>query len=131
VFSSLLRALGYVWALPNTLLGLLLGVLSFQRPRLDAGVVVFDRARRGFLWVFARTRWRAITLGHVVLATRRLEGRLRAHEFAHVRQHARLGLLFLPSYLALHLFTGYRQNPFESAALHAEDGEAATRAPRP
>jgi hypothetical protein len=118
--SSVLRGLGYVWALPNSLLGLLLGLLSFQRPRLDRGVLVFDRARRGFLWAFGRSRWRAITLGHVVLATRRLEGRLRDHERTHVRQHARLGPLFLPSYLALHVFTGYRKNPFETAAMRAE-----------
>jgi hypothetical protein len=117
---SALRGLGYVWALPNTLLGLLLGLLSFQRPRLDRGVLVFDRAARGFLWAFGRTRWRAITLGHVVLATRRLEGRLRDHEMTHVLQHARLGPLFLPSYLALHVFTGYRKNPFETAAVRAE-----------
>jgi hypothetical protein len=117
---SLLGALGYVWALPNTLLGLLLGLLSFQRPRLDRGVVVFDRAPRGFLWAFGKSRWRAITLGHVVLATRRLEGSLRDHELAHVRQHARLGPLFLPSYLALHVFTGYRRNPFETAAARSE-----------
>jgi hypothetical protein len=120
VTGSALRALGYVWALPNTVLGLLLGLMSFQLPRLDGGVVVFDRARRGFLWAFGRSRWRAITLGHVVLATRRLEGHLRAHELAHVRQHARLGPLFLPSYLALHMFTGYKQNPFEMAAMRAE-----------
>jgi hypothetical protein len=120
MFRSVLGALGYVWALPNTFLGLLLGVLSFQRPRLDQGVVVFDRAPRGFLWAFGKSRWRAITLGHVVLATRRLEGRLRDHELTHVRQHARLGPLFLPSYLALHVFTGYKQNPFEMAAMKAE-----------
>ena len=118
--GSLLGALGYVWALPNTILGLLLGVLSFQRPRLDRGVVVFDRANRGFLWAFGKSRWRAITLGHVILATRRLEGSLRDHELTHVRQHARLGPLFLPSYLALHVFTGYGRNPFETAAARSE-----------
>jgi hypothetical protein len=117
---SLLRVLGYVWALPNTLLGLVLGLLSFQRPRLDEGVIVFDRARRGFLWAFGRRGWRAITLGHVVLATRRLEGRLREHELTHVRQQSRLGPLFLPSYLALHVFTGYKKNPFETAAMRSE-----------
>ena len=120
MLRSALRALGYVWALPNTLLGLVLGLLSFQRPRFDRGVLVFDRARRGFLWAFGRTRWRAITLGHVVLATRRLEGRLLQHEMTHVRQHARLGPLFLPSYLALHVFTGYGKNPFERAAMQSE-----------
>ena len=117
---SVVRGLGYVWALPNTLLGLLLGLLSLQRPRLDGGVVVFDRARRGFLWAFGKSKWRAITLGHVVLATRRLEGRLRNHELTHVRQQARLGPLFLPSYLALHVFTGYAKNPFETAAARSE-----------
>jgi hypothetical protein len=131
MLGSVLHALGYVWALPNTILGLFLGLLSFQPPRLDSGVLVFDRTRRGFLWAFGLSRWRAITLGHVVLATQKLEGSLRAHEFVHVRQHARLGLLFLPAYVALHVFTGYRQNPFEAAALREEEDQRVRTAPPP
>jgi hypothetical protein len=39
--------LGFIWTLPNTLLGLVLGVFTFQMPRLDHEAVIFDRAPRG------------------------------------------------------------------------------------
>ena len=109
----------YLWALPNTVLGLVLGGLSFQRPRLDDGVIVFDRAARGFLWVFSKSKWRAITYGHVILSTRRLEGRLRSHELHHVRQYEALGPLFLPLYLAVFAVRGYKKHPLEVAASRA------------
>ena len=31
---------GFLWTLPNTLLGLVLGILTFQKPRLHHGVVI-------------------------------------------------------------------------------------------
>jgi hypothetical protein len=116
----LLRALGYVWALPNTVVGLVLGALSVQRPRFAHGVILFDRAPRGFLWAFTRAGWGAITLGHVILSGSRVEGTVLVHEMAHVRQASLLGPLFLPSYLTLHVFTGYADNPFETQAVRAE-----------
>ena len=109
----------YVWVLPNTVLGLALGALSFQRPRLDDGVAVFDRAVRGFLWLFSKSKWKAITYGHVILSARPLEGRLRAHERAHVRQYEILGPLFLPVYLVIFAVRGYRRHPMEVAASRA------------
>ena len=36
--------LGFLWTAPNTLLGLLLGLLTFQVPRLAHGLVLFDRS---------------------------------------------------------------------------------------
>jgi hypothetical protein len=120
VMRTLLRFLAYVWAAPNTVLGLALGALSFQRPRTAAGVLVFDARDRGFVWVLARRGWRAITFGHIVLSSKPVEGVTLFHELAHVRQYERLGPLFLPCYVALHLFTGYRQNPFETQATRAE-----------
>jgi len=42
-----LELLGFVWTLPNALLGLALGALTFQRPRIHGGAIVFDRAPRG------------------------------------------------------------------------------------
>lgn len=109
-----------IWTLPNTLLGLLLGALSFQRPRLDEGVIVFDGAARGFLWLFNRlSRYSAITFGHVVLSVRRVEGSLRRHERHHVAQYEILGPLFLPTYLGLFLVRGYRSHPLEEEAAEA------------
>ena len=116
----LLRSLAYVWASPNTLLGLLLGLLCFQRPRVTNGIVVFDEGVRGTLWLIARVRRAAITYGHVVLSRPRLEGRLLVHELHHVRQYERLGPLYIPLYLLIYVFTGYRRHPFVEAARLAE-----------
>ncbi|HEX2030445.1 MAG TPA: hypothetical protein VHL78_03455 [Actinomycetota bacterium] len=117
---DLLRAVAYLWALPNTLLGLLVGLLSFQCPRRAGGLLVFDGPPRGSLWVIRLFRRSAVTLGHVVLSNRPLEGALLAHERHHVWQYERLGPLYLPVYLLVWVFTGYRRHPFELAATLAE-----------
>lgn len=123
-----LRLVGYIWTLPNTLLGLVLGLLSLQRPRVDDGVVVFDRAPRGFLWLFARlTRFRAITYGHVILSAVPLGGLLLRHERHHVAQYEVLGPLYLPTYVALWAVRGYTRHPFE---VEARESAARPTAPR-
>ena len=127
----LLRLLAYVWASPNTFLGLLLGLLSFQRPRVADGIVVFDGPRRGFLALLSMFRRAAITYGHVVLSNRPLAGPLRVHELHHVRQYERLGPLYIPLYLLIYVFTGYRRHPFEEAARLAELEVPAPNAERP
>ena len=124
-----LLALGMLWALPNTLLGLLLGV---------TGVAFGARMRwqrRELALVVRRWPWGhggALTLGNVIVHTgERLDtpcltyahraGRgieppvsLADHERAHVYQYMLLGPLFLPLYL---LCGGISvRNPFERAA---------------
>jgi type II secretory pathway component PulF len=89
--------LGFVWTAPNTLLGLLLGLLTFQVPRLAHGLVVFDRHPRGLT-------------------------RLLAHEAHHVRQYQVWGPLFIPVYLLLGMVYGYRRHPMEIAAQRAASG---------
>jgi hypothetical protein len=116
----LLRGLAYVWASPNTLLGLVLGLASFQRPREVGGVLLFDDSPRGFTTILRLFRRAAITFGHVILSNRPVEGRLLAHERHHVWQYERLGPLYLPVYLVVWVFTGYRRHPFEMAARLAE-----------
>lgn len=116
----LLRALAYVWTSPNTLLGLLLGLLAFQRPRRTDGILVFDSRVRGSIRALRLFRRSAITYGHVVLSNRRVEGSLLVHELHHVRQYERLGPLYLPLYVLIWLFMGYRRHPFEEAARLAE-----------
>jgi hypothetical protein len=118
----------YVWALPNTLLGLILGLVSFRFPRVDEGLVVFEGAPRGFLWVVSRMRREAITFGHVVLSAVPLRGALRRHELAHVGQYERLGPAFIPVYVGLWLVRGYRRHPLELAAIREESEPPATRA---
>jgi hypothetical protein len=116
---SPLELLGFAWTLPNTIVGLALGALTFQPPRIHGGAIVFDRAPRGVTWVMPRLRRTAMTVGFVVISARPLEGRLLAHEQHHIRQFMRLGPLFGPVYFALAIPFGYRRHPMERAARRA------------
>lgn len=137
----MLRLLRYLWALPATLLGVLVVVLA----RSSGGSVqtvdgVLESAggwparilRRGFPFSGAVA---AMTLGHVVVGVS-LDAltATRAHERVHVRQFERWGMLLLVLYpLAglLALLRGgnpYRDNIFEQEARAAE--MAPSREPR-
>ena len=111
--------LGFVWTLPNTLLGGLLGVFTFQLPRVAHGVLIFDRKPRGITWLMPRFNRGAMTVGFVILSAAAVEGTLLAHEKHHVRQYMILGLLFLPTYFLLAIPFGYRRHPMEVAARTA------------
>ncbi len=124
-----LQVLGAAWTLPNTVLGLFVGVLS-----LAFGAHVHASAR-DLAIVFHRVPWGpggALTLGNVILHTgesldsqcityahRAGHGEepwilLADHERAHVFQYMVLGALFLPLYL---LSGGVSvRNRFERAA---------------
>lgn len=116
-----------LWALPNSLIGLLLGLLLLPlgaRLRVVDGVLEIAALPRA-----PRRRWpfAAITFGHVIVGTHALElNRLRAHERVHVRQCERWGPLFLPAYLLAGAWQGLRgrrpywDNPFEVEARQGE-----------
>ena len=115
IAAKVLLALGMLWALPNTAVGLVLGLVAVPfgaRARWRAGDLAF---------VFHHWPWGpggAMTLGNVILHTGSdLESvcatyahaaglsrdppiRLCDHERAHVLQYLVLGPLFLPVYLA-------------------------------
>ena len=112
----LLEGLGFVWAMPNTLLGLVVGALTFQTPRIHGGAIVFDREPRGVTWLLRAMNRTAMTLGFVIVSAEPVEGRLLAHERHHVRQSMLWGPLFVPVYLALAIPFGYRRHPMERAA---------------
>lgn len=114
--------LGFVWTLPNTLVGLALGLFTFQVPRIQHGVILFDRGPRGLTSLLPRFGRTAMTVGFVILSARLLEGRLLAHERHHVRQYLVWGPLFIPAYLLLALRYGYRRHPMELAAVRAAGG---------
>jgi hypothetical protein len=114
-----LAALGFVWTLPNTILGVLLGLLTFQRPRLVDAALVFDRAPRGVTWVLSRMNRTAMTVGFVILSARPVSAPLLAHERHHIRQYSRWGPFFIPTYFLLAIGYGYRRHPFELAARRA------------
>jgi hypothetical protein len=123
-----------LWAAPNSLLGLLLGLVWWLT---GAGAQRVDGVLELVLPdapASARpTRWRlpfaAITLGHVVLAVDAREmHRWRAHERVHVAQYERWGPLFLAAYLGSSLWQwlqgrrAYWDNRFEVEARRAEGG---------
>jgi hypothetical protein len=110
---------GFIWTSPNTLLGLILGALTFQLPRLEGWSIVFDRGPRGLSWLMPRLGRSAMTVGFVILSAVPLEGRLLAHEQHHVRQYMRWGPLFIPVYFLLAIPFGYRRHPMERAAERA------------
>jgi hypothetical protein len=111
--------LGFVWTSPNTLIGLVCGLLTFQWPRRAHGLLLFDRVPRGLTAVMLRANRVAMTIGFVVVAARPVEGRLLAHERYHVRQYCAWGPLFIPVYLLLAIAFGYRRHPMERAAERA------------
>jgi hypothetical protein len=110
-----------LWAAPATLLGLLLST-TFDRRFVCRGIILAEGARwpRRLGW-----RYRAITLGHVVLATQEVDEKTTAHELVHVRQFERWGPLLFVLYplasLAAVLKGGhhYRDNLFEIQAQRA------------
>jgi hypothetical protein len=114
-----IRLLAYLWASPNSLIGMLLGLAGgkWQRHR---GVLEITGSR------FPRLLGRhveAVTLGHVILARHPdVLDHWREHERRHVRQYEWLGPLFLPAYFGLALYTAlrgrhpYRDHPLERHA---------------
>ena len=128
-YPALVRVVGFMWTLPNTVIGMLLGLLTFQVPRTAPGALVFDRRPRGVsappLSRIVFRRFTAITFGHVILGRAPVDPALLRHELAHVRQYDRWGPLYMPVYGALYLFYGYARHPFELAAMR-EAGEVET-----
>ena len=125
------RSLAYLWASPNTLLGIAVGLLLGGRFRWVDGVVEIHG--RGVAWLLARmvVPAAAMTVGHVVLGrTPELLQDTRKHERVHVRQYERWGLFFLPAYLGISAWLylrrrdGYRENPFEIEAYAVDDPSA-------
>ncbi|MBA4032560.1 MAG: hypothetical protein C0478_16960 [Planctomyces sp.] len=131
----LVRALAYLWASPNTLLGLTLGAVLGGRTsewHVVDGVVEISGPRLAN-WLDrpwgAMSSIMAITFGHVVLAQSRVAHDFtRTHERVHVRQYERWGPAFLPAYLGASGYLWlrgrdcYRGNPFEKEAYGDEGG---------
>lgn len=125
--------LRYLWASPNTLIGLALALMGLPgggRWRVFRGIVEAHGPGIGRLLDrlgAPGTSVQALTLGHVVLGrdVRALES-TRVHEEVHVRQYERWGPAFLPAYLVssvLAVWRGddpYRHNRFERAAWARE-----------
>ena len=115
--------LGFAWTVPNTVLGILLGLLTFQAPRAHGGAIVFDREPRGLTKALRGMHRTAMTVGFVIVAAEPMEGRLLAHERHHIRQYMAWGPFFIPVYLLLAIPFGYRRHPMERAARRAAGEE--------
>jgi len=129
----MLRVLLYLWALPVTLLGMLVVLIARSSggawQRVDG---VLEAAGGWPAWVLRRGfpfsgSVAAITLGHVVVGVSRADlAATRAHERAHVRQFERWGVLLLVLYPLAGLLAWlrggnpYRDNVFECEARAAE-----------
>ena len=137
--KRILRPLAYLWASPNTALGLLIGIIGLAggaRVSVVCGNIEFCGGwlRYAGTWSFISHRMSAITLGHVILdVSQEVLAELRDHENAHVRQYERWGPLFVPAYGLSSLWQAicgrdpYMENHFERQAFN----EAAQRALRP
>lgn len=135
------RAAVYIWAGPNTLLGLMAGLFVLGlggRARLVRGVVEFHGGLMGRI-CFAlpgTLRFSAITLGHVILGgSAATMAAVREHEHVHVRQYEAWGPFFLlayPACSAWELLQGrcpYRDNYFERCACAAAEVRTQGRPP--
>lgn len=123
-----LRLLAVLWALPYTLLGLLLGLVGLctgGRVRVRGRVIEFygGGVKRLLQQFFSGQGAMALTLGHTILGqTDAALDVSRDHEMVHVRQFERWGPLMGPAYLGCSLVLWlmgrrpYRDNPFERAA---------------
>ncbi|MEZ5445709.1 MAG: signal peptide prediction [Gammaproteobacteria bacterium] len=127
------RAAAYVWAGPNTLLGLMAGLLVLGlggRAQLVRGVIEFHG---GLMAAFCSAlpgpmRFSAITFGHVILGVGAPTlVAVREHEHVHVRQYEAWGPFFLPAYLVSSVWEmlrgrcAYRDNYFERCACSATE----------
>lgn len=129
-----LRSVGVrLWALPTTLVGLVLAAAALfgGRASVRTGVVevhggLLSVVLRG--WPLFGAGAAAMTLGHVILAMTQddLECH-REHERVHVRQCERWGPLFLPAYALSSLWAWlrgrdpYTGNAFEQEAFAADE----------
>lgn len=90
----LFSLLGHLWALPNTLVGLLFGLGGHGRWDRKNRVVVVDGG-----WVaatFGRRYFSGMCIGDVVLCTHPLSEATYRHELVHATQARLLGPLYLP-----------------------------------
>lgn len=131
-YRVLSRLAAYLWAGPNTLLGIMAGLAAVclgGNVRLVCGVAEFQGGLVGHFFASLPSTYRfsAITLGHTILGLdpESLDA-VRRHEHVHVRQYERWGPFFLPAYALSSLWQllcsrhVYRDNFFEREAYAAE-----------
>jgi hypothetical protein len=131
------RLLRYAWALPATLVGLLVAMIALcagATLRRVEGAFEVAGGRVDRLVALLPFQFAAITFGHVIIGIDHAVLRLaRDHEHVHVRQYERWGVLFFPLYLGsslVQLVRGrdpYLHNRFEREAYAAAAKDEAWR----
>ena len=127
-----MRILYYIWAFPNSLIGLsvgLVGLVSGGRCQLIRGCFEFHGGM--VTWLLERINGNgvlAMTLGHTIIGQNPNALHIaRDHEHVHVRQYERWGPLFIPAYLACSAYLWFQKkdcyldNPFEVEAYRIAD----------
>ncbi|MBX7246426.1 MAG: hypothetical protein K1X53_13095 [Candidatus Sumerlaeaceae bacterium] len=110
-----------LWTLPNTLLGVIIGLIGLGSPEISHGALNFH-CRRGIVRAICEgLRIRAFTLGDCVIYAAKPNAAIRAHEYRHVWQYHILGPLFLPVYFLLLAVRGYYNHPLERDARRYEE----------
>ena len=121
-------AASYLWASPNTLFAVGIGLLLGANFRTVQGVLEVHGNR--VAWVLRRlpVPASAMTLGHVIFGQSLADlDRTRLHEHVHVRQYCVWGPFFVPAYLTASCYLllrgrdAYRENPFEVEAYAVDD----------
>lgn len=129
----LLQAIRYLWALPNTLLGLpflLLSMIHGRKPRRVDGTWEIENKSTSWIlskWIPIQGGAAAITLGHIIIGrNQECLDRCRNHERVHVKQCENWGPFFLPAYFVSSCFEfirngdPYLDNYFERQARARE-----------
>jgi hypothetical protein len=128
-----LKFIRYLWAFPNTLIGLsfsTLALVSGGHAAFKCGILEVHGGICGWILRYCAPipgGAQAITFGHIVIARNAsMLDLTRAHERVHVRQYERWGPFFLPAYSIVSLSLllsgqdSYRQNYFEQEAFRQE-----------
>lgn len=123
-----IRVFQYLWASPNSLLGLVVALCS-PRWQIREGVLEVYGGLASFVCRHGVISGgaAAITLGHVIIGRDMSSLNFaRVHEHVHVRQYERWGPLFIPAYLGCSAWlwvrgkNAYLDNPFEVEAYRDE-----------
>ena len=117
---KLLRLLGHLWTLPNTLIALLFGLGG--RCRWDSADEVVVIAGGWVPGIFTRLGYAGMSIGDVVLGgvdLRIAHLRIYRHELVHTTQSRLFGPLYLPLTLLCYAigFVRFRPNPHDASPL--------------
>jgi len=104
--------------LPYTLIGLVVGLFSgIQNVELKRSPTTMIIMVQSFWWARCYLKGaRAVTMGHVVLLSPKIQKHDLEHELVHVRQHERLPFIFPFLYFVELLRKGYHENKYEKEA---------------